>query len=76
MTVPAVKTDVVPAELTSKRHRRVLSHAERSIDADETAEASDLMAILADALEQIAATTSDPQAQAVAVQAIAEFHGR
>ena len=63
----------------NRRHRRVgalfaLATAPFRSD-DLVAEAAEMIAILADALEKIATSTTDPRARAVAEHAMVEFHG-
>lgn len=72
-------------ELRPLRHRAVSpspgagdradDRVTRSFD-DDDREAASIIALLADALEQVAATTVDPSARAIAEDALALFQGR
>jgi len=65
-----------PSEPRLRRHRRVAPLASEPVPAMPQGETLEIVSLLAEALERIALTTTDPEARSIAELAMHEFHGR
>jgi hypothetical protein len=76
--MPSSTPSIAPAasEPRLRRHRRVRAVASDVVPAMPGGESLEIVSLLAEALERIALTTTDPEARSIAELAMHAFHGR